>query len=459
MNQIPKKIGQTLWVLTVVGLGFMVLSCASNNYQAKQLADTDTEKLKDLWVEASNFNERYTIVQEFERRKSTDGLLFCLFWATRKQYSKSAPGQTHPWSSSGYKYYPGEGYGKPSLKLKSIFLKREAIEIVHVLGKLEDPKSIPSLKQAVLYSKDTEFKTAVINTLQKFDSPEAASAIIQSLKDPDPIIRFQALDIVGNSKSSEAMESVLPILLDKDADIRWKAVHTLGQIGDPRAADRIGFLLADPDESVRDIAGSVLKKLGIAEDKIADWKQKARHLSFDEVYHTKLAYQKAEFEKEELARQLKSEKDFKRQLEEALQNKETASGKQKDLIESLYEKERQLKSKQAQLDITLQQSEEYQSELQRLNAKVQSLNTELNQAKTLAATETVKHELDKTLAAKSKIEKETKSSQEKESTLREEIASLNTLAEKTRLEAEAAKNEVVACASLTAYFRFRAFLY
>jgi hypothetical protein len=45
----------------------------------------------------------------------------------------------------------------------------------------------------------------------------------------------------------------------------------------------------------------------------------------------------------------------------------------------LYEKERQLKSKQAQLDITRQQSEQHQAELQRLNAKVQSLNAELKQ--------------------------------------------------------------------------------
>jgi hypothetical protein len=95
------------------------------------------------------------------------------------------------------------------------------------------------------------------------------------------------------------------------------------------------------------------------------------------------------------------------------------------------------------LDITREQSEEYQAELQRLNARVQSLNTELDQANTQAATENVQEELDKTLAAKSKLEQETKTSQEKESMLREEITGLNALAEKTRLEAEAAKKEVV----------------
>ena len=95
------------------------------------------------------------------------------------------------------------------------------------------------------------------------------------------------------------------------------------------------------------------------------------------------------------------------------------------------------------MDITRQQSEEYQNELQRLNLKVQSLNAELKQAKTQAATDSVKEELDKTLETKSKLERETKNSQEKESMLREEISSLNALAEKTRMEAEDAKKEVI----------------
>jgi hypothetical protein len=184
--------------------------------------------------------------------------------------------------------------------------------------------------------------------------------------------------------------------------------------------------------------------LGVPEEKIDDWKDKAAQVSIEDVYRSKLAYQRAEIEKQELVKKLESEKDLKKQLEKSLKNKETVTGKQKNLIEALYEKERQLKSKQAQLDITRQQSEEYQVELQVLNAKVQSLNSELKQAKTLAATENVKKELDKTLAAKLKLEKDTKSSHEKEAKLRVEIAGLNALAEKTRLDAEAAKNEVIA---------------
>ena len=420
----------------------MVVGCVSDNFHATQLADTDIETLKDLWLKSSSFGSRYMIVQEFEKRKSLDGLLFCLYWATRQQFRKSAPGQYNPWTSSGSQYHPGQGWGRAGVK--STYIKKDAIEIVQALGRIKNPEAVSSLRESFLRFQDTEFKMVVLSALQKIDSPQAASAIMQSLKDPDPKIRFLALDMVSQNKSSETMEVVLPILLDDDANVRWKAVHTLGEIGDPRAAGRIGFLLTDPDDAVRGITENVLEKLGISEEKITDWKKKAVQLSIDEVYRTKQAYQKVEIEKQALVKKLESEKDLKKQLEESLKNKETVSGKQKNLIESLYEKERQLKSKQAQLDITRKQSEEYQAELQLLNTRVQSLNTELNQAKTRAATENVKEELDKTLQAKSKLEQETKTSQEKESMLREEITGLNALAEKTRLEAEAAKKEVLA---------------
>ncbi|MCK5202534.1 MAG: HEAT repeat domain-containing protein, partial [Desulfobacterales bacterium] len=364
--------------------------------------------LKGTW-------KKIKIIQEFERRKSVEGLEFCLHWATAHAYRR------------GLRY-----------------TTEDAIKIVNALGRIKNPKAIPVLSNATPKITRKEFKLAVLKAYKEIDSPEAVFPIIRFLKDLDPDIRFQALDSLGQIKATESMEAVFPMLLDDDANIRWKAVHTLGEIGDPRAAGRIGFLLADPDESVQGLAENVLKKLGTSEAKIADWKQKAGQLSIDEVYRTKLAYQKAEIEKEELVKKLKSEKDLKKQLEESLKNQETAFGKQKNIVESLYEKERQLKSKQVQLDITRQQSEEYQNELQRLNLKVQSLNAELKQAKTQAATENVKEELDKTLEAKSKLEQETKNSREKESLLLEEIASLNALAEKTRMEAEDAKKEVVA---------------
>jgi hypothetical protein len=222
MSHISKKMRQTIWVLAAVGLGFIVLGCASDNYQPAQLANADIQTLEDLWMTSSSYGGRYKIVQEFERRKSVDGLLYCLYWVTYAPQNKSAPSQyvSSPYSSSQLRYQIGKGYQLAKTKGKLNFSRKDAVQVVHALGRLKNPKAISSLRQSFLTYQDTEFKMAVLSALQKIGGPEATSAIMESLKDPDPKIRFQTLDMVSHIKSSAAMEAVLPLLLDEDANIR-----------------------------------------------------------------------------------------------------------------------------------------------------------------------------------------------------------------------------------------------
>ena len=343
----------------------------------------DLDTLQDFWLATNQYKAREVILKEFERRKAYNTLRSCYDitgWMMRRESGQDR--------------------------------KNDKLFILGAFGRLKEQKAVPLLTEL--------------------------------LEDKNSDLRMVALDALGNIKDQSSVESIFPLLFENDQNVRAQAIHTLGEIGDPRAIGRISLLLADKDPFIRELAEANLKRLGASDEQIKDWKRKAEDLTIDDVFEAKISYEKALIEKATLQAKLENEKDLKKQLEESLKNQETASGKQKNLIESLYEKERQLKSKQAQLDITRQQSAEYQTELQRLNARVQSLNAELNQAKTQAATENVKEELDKTLEAKTKLEQETKSSREKEAMLREEIVSLNALAEKTRLEAEDAKQEVSA---------------
>ena len=444
MSQILKRVPKIICVFAITGLGFMIAGCASNspppaesaNFQLtdSELTDADIETLKEIWLKSENLKDRNRIVLEFEKRKSVDGLQFCLLWTTLA-YSRSA--------------LDGKSVQRPLMKphvsiTKSKFSFKESIDIIIALGETKSAEAIDPLTGAMRRIQERDFLIAVLQAFAKIGSPEAVSPTAEILRMPDPHIRILALDTLGHIRSPKSQQVILPALYDSDARIRWKAVYALGKLGYPDAAGHISFLLGDTDESVRSISEITLKKLGVPDEKIANWKNEAGQISIEDIYRSKLAYQRNEIEKQELAKKLKNETDLKIQLEDALKNQEAASGKQKNLVESLYEKERQLKSKQAQLDITQQQSEGYQVELQRLNAKVESLNAELKQTKTQAATENVKKELDKILEAKSQLEQDTKNSKEKESVLREEIAGLNALAEKTRLEAEAAKKEVMA---------------
>jgi HEAT repeat protein len=340
----------------------------------------DLDELRDLWLVTKQYKEREKILKEMEQRKSFEGLRYC---------------------------YDLTGWVVTTRKYR----KEDRLFIVQAFGRLKINKAVPILTEL--------------------------------LDDNEYVLRTQALDSLGKIKDPRSVDSILPLLFDSHPGIRGKAIYTLGEIGDSKAIGRISMFLADKDPFVRDLSETSLKKLGVSEEKIQDWKIKAQSLSLDDVYKAKISCEKAITEKEELQARLNTETDIKRQLEKSLKERDLALKRKEDLVETLYENERELKSKQAQLDITRQQFEEYQAELQRLNAKVQSLNAELNKSKTQAATENVKEALDKTLEAKLKLEQETKNSREKETMLREEILNLNALAEKTRLEAEDAKQEFV----------------
>ena len=410
----------TLLLIFLIFFSFIWLNCSSTKHEIKhEMIKEDTETLKEMWFKSDRFSIRNEILHELERRKEVNTLLTCLIWAYKGR-------ETRP-------------YGK------AIMLNRDQdyLSIIEIFGRLKDPIVSGEIGRSLICF-STEEKIAALKTLRILKDAKSVLSIKGLLNHEAKEVRWQAIDTLSYIKTDASMESILPKLFDKDGDIRWKAVQALGEISNPEAADRISLLLADPDESVRRIAENVLRKLGTSESQIADWKKKSGQLSIDDVYRTQLAYQRAEIEKQELVNKLKNETDLKKQMENSLKSRETAIAKQKQLVESLYEKERQLKSKLAQLDITQQQSEQYQNQLHRLNTKAQSLNAELKQTKNQAATDSVKKELDKTLETKSQLELKAKNSQEKESLLLEEIESLNALAEKTRLEARDTKKELAA---------------
>jgi hypothetical protein len=202
--------------------------------------------------------------------------------------------------------------------------------------------------------------------------------------------------------------------------------------------------LADEDETVREAAEAALKKLGVPKKKIEERKKKAEQLSIEDVYQTKTTYQKAIAEKEKLKAKLESEADLKKKLELSLQKREIALKKQEGLVESLYEKERQLKSKLFQLEQAKRESDEYRKNLEELNRRAKEVSDELKRSTNEASTVKAKEELDQIVEQKAKLEKEAVSLKTKELRLREEVSNLNEKAEKTRLEAESAKLELAA---------------
>lgn len=400
--------------LIISCLSLLAMSCSVNKYD---LSSRNIEALKDLWLNSDSQIARKAVVQELEKRKAINALSFCLHFAL-------------------YYYWTNErNWGKYPIE--------DSITLVSALGRLNDPKAIDGITEALkLGINNKELKLAVLQAFRNINHPKIITPTITLLNDPDPEIRWQAIDVLEGIKSAKSMEALYPLLFDEKSDIRWKAVQALGEIGNVEATGHISLLLADPDITVRGIAENVLKKFGVAEEKIKDWKMKAAGLTIEDIYRSKLDYKKAVVEREALKLKLESEADVKKQLEISLKDREMALKRKNELVESLYEKERQLKSKLQQLEIAENKSEEYKKELAELSNRADEINKKMEKNKSKVSTADARIELDQILQTKIKLEKQAKIMKEKEQKLREEASTLNSITEKTRHDAERNKQEI-----------------
>jgi len=210
----------------------------------------DSEELKFTWTKEIPTSERLKILGEFERRGETENLIYCFDIA-------------------------GAYGGRSSSPMR----RKDRLFIVWAFGRLQDPKSVPLLIK-LLKHHEAEFKTDALSALGK-------------IKDPNSI------------------DNIYPLLFDKDPSVRATAVHTLGEIGDSRAIGRVSMLLADNDEWVRNLTEVTLRKLGVSDNEILEWKSKAERMTIEDIYESKLAYQRTLHEKEALKSKLKIQTDSK----------------------------------------------------------------------------------------------------------------------------------------------------
>jgi len=398
-----------IFPLFLIGLS-LTLTCAPTRHE---LSKKDHEELHLLWVKSGQYSTRSEVVRELERRKDIDNLLSLLASATVM-------------------------YGRYNSNIQA----KDCIFIIKALGRLKDPRASSSIIKAARQFQNKKIRQACLKVYLEIVGPEVTFPVKNYLGDPDPEIRWIALHTLGYMKDPNSIEAIFPLLYDKDPDIRWKAISVLGEIGNPKAIDRISLLLTDREESVKNRAEVVLRELGVSEEKIRDWKGKAKQLSLEDVYHTKIAYQKAVMEKDALKIKLESEADVKRQLEESLKERELAYNKQQKFVASLYEKERQLKSKVFQLEQAQRKSEENRKKLEELNNRAEEINKELRQTKSDKTTASIKKELNRILQAKSKAEADAKNLKAKELTLRDEVSALKARSKEASIEAENAKEEL-----------------
>jgi predicted nucleic acid-binding Zn-ribbon protein len=139
----------------------------------------------------------------------------------------------------------------------------------------------------------------------------------------------------------------------------------------------------------------------------------------------------------------KEKEDLKRKLHESIEKQDVSTRKKNELVAALYEKERQLNTKNAQLDIAKQKFEEYQRQIETLNRRAQDLNRQLMQVQSKEEVSDTQAELERILNRKAQLEPEVDHLTDQKQKLHEEVSNLNRLIANARLEFEKAKKELL----------------
>jgi HEAT repeat protein len=131
------------------------------------------------------------------------------------------------------------------------------------LGKIGPPAS--AAVPALIAMLQTEDRLQAVKALIRFKTAarDAAPALIATLKDSSPEVRWNACEALGDMQAKAAIPALEELLADPEAKVREHAAEALSEIGsDARAAvPTLRRLLADPDAGVRDEAIKALKRI------------------------------------------------------------------------------------------------------------------------------------------------------------------------------------------------------
>ena len=113
-----------------------------------------------------------------------------------------------------------------------------------------------------LKDEDARVRELAVNLLYIHRIKNAVASIAERLTDSNVSVRRAAAYIVGSLRGSVAFDRLIICLQDEDARVRENAVRALSMLRDPRALQPVSELLNDPEEAVRRQVASSLDGLG-----------------------------------------------------------------------------------------------------------------------------------------------------------------------------------------------------
>lgn len=153
------------------------------------------------------------------------------------------------------------GYIK-ALESENPFVKQIAAENIAKLG--PGGREAAAALGITLRDKEKAVRTASAEALEKIGKG-VVQTLRDSLKDPDPAARAQAIETLGElgPKAKAALPDLKTALSDKDGIVRLQAALALKKTGDAKdALTDLIKLLDDPDNRVRRIVAASLEEVG-----------------------------------------------------------------------------------------------------------------------------------------------------------------------------------------------------
>lgn len=153
--------------------------------------------------------------------------------------------------------------GEPAVETLIQYLKDENPDVreqaMEVLTKIKDPRAIGPLIQCL--KDDYQWiRIRAADALVKTGEP-AVESLIQCLKDKDPDVQEQAVEILGNIRDARAVAPLIHCLKNKEWGVRKQAADALYKIGKPAAKPLIQCL-KDEDGKIRGKAAEILGNIG-----------------------------------------------------------------------------------------------------------------------------------------------------------------------------------------------------
>jgi HEAT repeat protein len=137
-------------------------------------------------------------------------------------------------------------------------VRRVAIE---VLGRIEDPRTIPHLVTA-LDDPDSTVRVSAVNALSRVRTEPAITELLKrALHDPVGCVRLTAAENLAASGLPGLETHFLDRLVDQHFEVRLTAVRFLGKTRNSAYVQPLLKMLDDPDHDVREAAALALGDL------------------------------------------------------------------------------------------------------------------------------------------------------------------------------------------------------